>query len=106
MAGSQGTWAHRLVAIHLARWCSSRFSIQVSRWVEELLTTGRVQLAPQQPARRPSHMRIITGVAKHRALIARAGPGKEAPHPGSSPRDNLRIVVEMLSGLPPEKDSP
>jgi KilA-N domain len=40
----QGTFAHPDIAIHIAQWCSADFSIQVSRWVRQLMTTGRVEL--------------------------------------------------------------
>lgn len=29
----QGTWVHPQVAIHLAQWCSPRFSVKVTQWV-------------------------------------------------------------------------
>jgi hypothetical protein len=48
----QGTFAHPDIAIHIAQWCSADFSIQVSQWVRQLMTTGRVELgnemSPQQ----------------------------------------------------------
>ena len=48
----QGTFAHPDIAIHIAQWCSADFSIQVSRWVRQLMTTGRVEIgnemSPQQ----------------------------------------------------------
>src|SRR5579871_4190742 len=40
----QGTWIHRRVAVHLAQWCSPRFTVLVAGWVEELLTQGHVDL--------------------------------------------------------------
>jgi hypothetical protein len=46
----QGTFAHPYVAINLAQWLSPKFSVKVSRWVYELLTTGQVkQIENQQP---------------------------------------------------------
>ena len=41
---NRGTFAHPDIAIHIAQWCSADFSIQVSRWVRQLMTTGRVEL--------------------------------------------------------------
>jgi hypothetical protein len=32
----QGTWVHRRVAVHLAKWCSPLFAVRVATWVEEL----------------------------------------------------------------------
>lgn len=40
----QGTYAHPLLAIQIAQWCSPEFAIQVSKWVNELATTGSVVL--------------------------------------------------------------
>lgn len=31
----QGTWMHRKLAIHFAQWCSIKFAIQISDWIEE-----------------------------------------------------------------------
>ena len=49
---NRGTMAHPDIAIHIAQWCSADFSIQVSQWVRQLMTTGRVELgnemSPQQ----------------------------------------------------------
>ena len=41
-----GTWAHPKIAIRFAQWCSDEFAIQVDFWIDELLTTGKVELAP------------------------------------------------------------
>ena len=40
---SQGTWIHPDLGIHLAQWCNSSFSLQVSQWIRELLITGKVE---------------------------------------------------------------
>lgn len=40
----QGTWAHPEVAIDFAAWCNKKFKIQVNRWINELRTTGHVDL--------------------------------------------------------------
>lgn len=48
----QGTWVHPHVAIHLAQWCSAKFSIRVSRWVHEWMTNGSIG-----PGKLPYHLR-------------------------------------------------
>jgi hypothetical protein len=40
----QGTWIHRRVAVHLAKWCSPLFAVRVDSWIEDLLTKGHVDL--------------------------------------------------------------
>ena len=44
----QGTWGHPKVAIRFAQWCSDEFAVQVDIWIDELLTTGKVELQAQQ----------------------------------------------------------
>jgi hypothetical protein len=39
----QGTWIHPDLFFHLAQWCNPSFSLQVSRWMRELLVTGKVE---------------------------------------------------------------
>ena len=51
-ANGGGTWVHPDLAVPLAQWCSPRFALQVSRWTQELMTTGRVEIAPQSQAPR------------------------------------------------------
>lgn len=43
-AGTTGTWAHPKIAIRFAQWCNVNFAIQVDFWIDELLTTGKVEL--------------------------------------------------------------
>jgi len=39
----QGSWVHPDLGIHLAQWCSPSFALQVSKWVRELIITGKVE---------------------------------------------------------------
>lgn len=41
-----GTWGDRRVALRLAQWISPHFALQVDEWIEELLTTGNVNIGP------------------------------------------------------------
>lgn len=41
-----GTWGHPKVALRFAQWCSDEFAVQVDCWIDELLTTGKVELEP------------------------------------------------------------
>ena len=44
----QGTWVHPDLGIQLAQWCSSSFSLQVSKWVRELIITDEVKLGNEK----------------------------------------------------------
>ena len=64
---NRGTFAHPDIAIHIAQWCSADFSIQVSRWVRQLLTTGRVELGNEMSTQQLEDVfkrRIEEGEAK------------------------------------------
>ena len=50
-AQDQGTWGHPKVALRFAQWCSDEFAVQVDCWIDELLTTGKVELAAPEPKR-------------------------------------------------------
>lgn len=39
-----GTYVHPRVATHLAQWCSPKFAVAVSKWVLEILTTGKADI--------------------------------------------------------------
>ncbi|MGL6131030.1 MAG: KilA-N domain-containing protein [Fusobacteriaceae bacterium] len=53
-----GTWGHPKVAIKFAAWVSIPFEFQVVSWVEELLTTGSVNIGPKPIALPPSDIRV------------------------------------------------
>jgi hypothetical protein len=52
------SWAHPKIALRFAQWCSPEFAVQVDFWVDELLTTGKVEIdndksASEQPQPTP-----------------------------------------------------
>lgn len=54
--GDRGTWVHPRIGYHLALWCSAKFAVKVTEWIEEIDTKGFVA-APgvtiQPPAAAP-----------------------------------------------------
>lgn len=46
--GYQGTWIHPDLAFNLIQWCSTEFSIQVSKWLFELVLTGNVEIGNEK----------------------------------------------------------
>jgi hypothetical protein len=43
------TWGHPKVALRFAQWCSDEFAVQIDFWIDELMTTGTVSIAPKTP---------------------------------------------------------
>lgn len=62
----QGTWGHRKVALRLAQWLSPKFAIQVDAWIEELLTTGSVDLNSNIPQDYASALRAAAAEYERR----------------------------------------
>ena len=47
-AYKHGTWIHPDLGLNLAQWCSPNFSAQVSKWLRELIFTGKVELGKEK----------------------------------------------------------
>ena len=45
---NRATWAHPLIAINFAQWCNVDFGVQVSKWIFELISTGKVELGNEK----------------------------------------------------------
>ena len=45
---NRATWGHPQVAINIAQWISPHFDVQVSKWIFELMLTGRVELGKEK----------------------------------------------------------
>ena len=53
---NQGTFAHPDIAIQIAQWCSSKFAIQVSQWIRELLVVGKVEFGNEKTNKELDHI--------------------------------------------------
>lgn len=56
--GGGQTWIHPEAAIHFIMWASPKFAAQVTKWVMELITTGKVEL----DSSRDSNASIVAAV--------------------------------------------
>lgn len=45
---NQGTWVHPDLGLQLAQWCCPNFSLQVSKWLRELIFTGSVEIEKEK----------------------------------------------------------
>ena len=46
--GQRHFWGHPQVAINIAQWISPEFDVQVSKWIFELILTGKVELGKEK----------------------------------------------------------
>lgn len=58
----QGTWGHPKVAIRFAQWCNDEFAVQVDCWMDELMTTGKVELTSSQQPQLLPEQRLQIGM--------------------------------------------
>ena len=103
---NQGTWGHPKVAIRFAQWCSNEFAIQVDTWVDELLTTGIVKIAPSNIEQQKNPLTEIDVIIKittsillpnvHQILVS----GVVANNIGKSFPEYKWLVEETKKHLP------
>jgi hypothetical protein len=74
-----GTWIHPQVAYHLAQWISPTFAVAVSGWLNELATTGRVEIADDHLLRDPVSLASPAAHAPPAAGSAAAGSSGATP---------------------------
>lgn len=74
--GNQPTWGHQKVALRFAQWCSDEFAVQVDFWIDELITTGKVEIASQQSKLPSRELAIETAVAIDRiqSILSKSNP--------------------------------
>lgn len=75
--GNQPTWGHPKVAIRFAQWCSDEFAVQVDFWIDELMATGSVSIAPEPTPQLPSReLAVETAVAIDRIqdILSKSNP--------------------------------
>lgn len=72
---NQGTWAHPKIAIRFAQWCSVEFAIQVDFWIDELLTTGKVELESQsKPLLIEQSEKVAQSIERIQNSLGRSNP--------------------------------
>ncbi len=68
----QGTWLHPQVAPDFAAWCSTRFRVQVSLWIHELLSRGTVSIGePETPKVRQFSVNELNAMIKQVDLMSK-----------------------------------
>lgn len=55
----KGTWIHPELGIHLAQWCSPEFTIQVSKWIRELIITKKVEVGKEKENLEEEYKKIV-----------------------------------------------
>ena len=99
--GNTGTWGHPKVAIRFAQWCSDEFSIQVDSWIDELLTTGKIDLTNNKMPDSPKFASKQIAL-KQRRIDAREFKVTEAVRL----RQEVSLVLDSLVLMKYENNTP
>jgi hypothetical protein len=93
----QGTWVHPRIAINLAMWCSARFAVVVSGWVEELLTTGAVAVKPLSPLE-ILRQQVVLMEQQERQLHAATATAREALRVANDLEERQQVLEQTADG--------
>jgi hypothetical protein len=99
------TWGHPKVAIRFAQWCSVKFAVQVDFWIDELMTTGSVSIAPAPIPQLPSRVLAVeTAVAIDRIqdVLSKSNPRLAQILIDCAMND----VLDLTRSLPPSNEFP
>jgi hypothetical protein len=67
---SQGTWAHKLVAMEIAKWISPTFAVWCNQHLLELMETGSTKLEEKYIAKQKSPSDYIDQLVSIKPLVA------------------------------------
>jgi len=67
--GERHTWAHTQVAINIAQWISPEFDVLVSKWVYEIMLTGKVDIKDNKTTQELDNMNKENKLLKNRIKL-------------------------------------
>ncbi len=67
--GERHTWAHPQVAINIAQWISPEFDVLVSKWVYEIMLTGKVDIRENKTTQELDQMNKENKLLKNRVKL-------------------------------------
>ena len=65
----RSTWSHPQVAINIAQWISPEFDVLVSKWVYEIMLTGKVDIRDNKTTQELDKMNIENKLLKNRIKL-------------------------------------
>jgi len=67
--GERHTWYHPQVAVNIAQWISPEFDVLVSKWVYEIMLTGKVDIRDNKTTQELDKMNIENKLLKNRVKL-------------------------------------
>ena len=97
--GERHTWAHPQVAINIAQWISAEFDVLVSKWVYEIILTGKVDIKDNKTTPELDTMNKENKLLKNRIklleskVLQKQSPSRQEPRETFEENKNVVYIV-------------
>ena len=91
--GERHTWAHPQVAINIAQWISPEFDVLVSKWVYEIMLTGKVDIRDNKTTQELDQMNKENKLLKNRVKLLESKVLQKQPRETFENGKNVIYIV-------------
>ena len=77
--GERHTWSHPQVAVNIAQWISPEFDVLVSKWVYEIMLTGKVDIRDNKTTQELDKINIENKLPKNKLKLTQTKDLKKQP---------------------------
>ena len=91
--GERHTWAHPQVAINIAQWISPEFDVLVSKWVYEIMLTGKVDIRENKTTQELDQMNKENKLLKNRVKLLESKVLQKQPRETFENGKNVIYIV-------------
>ncbi len=91
--GERHTWSHPQVAVNIAQWISPEFDVLVSKWVYEIMLTGKVDIRDNKTTQELDKMNIENKLLKNRVKLLESKVLQKQPRETFEDNKNVVYVV-------------
>jgi hypothetical protein len=89
----RSTWAHPQVAINIAQWISPEFDVLVSKWVYEIMLTGKVDVRDNKTTEELDIMNVENKLLKNRIKLLESKFLQKQPRETFEDNKNVVYIV-------------
>ena len=91
--GERHTWSHPQVAINIAQWISPEFDVLVSKWVYEIMLTGKVDVRDNKTTQELDQMNKENKLLKNRIKLLESKVLQKQPRETFKENKNVVYII-------------
>ena len=91
--GERHTWSHPQVSINIAQWISPEFDVLVSKWVYEIMLTGRVDIRDNKTTQELDKMNVENKLLNNRIKLLESKFLQKQPRESFDNSKNVIYIV-------------